>query len=431
MRYVFGTNTRIKKSVSDGEVFKTAETDKALTKKRDVAAERFAKQLGRAGAPLPFGLYIAAIFAALAAALPALLVIVSISHMLGLSEGFGISEYYSTYPVLFWVGGIGLIFTLTVFVLHKRISSKAEDSGKLDEAAAELDRIQAETDSALGIPANTAAADVIEFSYAPDGESFTTSGAELLEVRVWSRSDGLRIAANDDDSHCSVYTVPKGDIKRISILPHGFDMGESPWNKEKSPQSECFRKRGVAVFRYGQIALKYCCALEIEHGGEEYKLLFPAYELDTFCAMTGLPAPELPSRKELAAGESGNKEPIRPIFYWKLPEGKGISQIVSPTADYEFKSKHPWAFRLFFAAELIACLAPLVIFLAAVAIPAKALDPFSGWALLGLFGGLITGSGLANIIGAWEHQYLGHWVTIALIAFGGAAMALGAFKLIG
>lgn len=430
MKYVFGTNTTIKKRVSDGEVFKTAETDTTLTRKRYAAAERFAKQLGRVGAPLPFALYIAAIFAALTAALPVLLAFVSISHMLGLSEGFNISEYYSAYPVLFWVGGIGLIFALTVFILHKRISSKAEDSGKLDDAAAELDRVQSETDSALGIPANTATADVIEFSYAPDGDSFTASGAVFSVVRVWSRSDGLRIAAIDDDSRCIVYRIPEGDIKRISILAHGFDMGESPWNKEKAPQSDCFRKRGVSVFKYGQIALKYCCALEIEHGGEEYKLLFPAYELDTFCAMTNLPAPALPSRKELAAGESGSKEPIRPIFYWRLPKGKGISQIVSPTADYEFKSKHPWAFRLLFTLELIVCLTPLIIFLVAVAIPAKALDPFSGWAVLGLMGGLITGCGFANIIGAWEHQYLGHWVTIALIISGGAAMAIGAIKLI-
>ena len=103
---------------------------------------------------------------------------------------------------------------------------------------------------------------------------------------------------------------------------------------------------------------------------------------------------------------------------------------MSPTADYEFKSKHPWAFRLLFTLELIVCLTPLIIFLVAVAIPAKALDPFSGWAVLGLMGGLITGCGFANIIGAWEHQYLGHWVTIALIISGGAAMAIGAIKLI-
>ncbi|MBO6060552.1 MAG: hypothetical protein J6P98_00350, partial [Clostridia bacterium] len=88
MKYVFGTNTTIKKRVSDGEVFKTAETDTTLTRKRYAAAERFAKQLGRVGAPLPFALYIAAIFAALTAALPVLLAFVSISHMLGLSEGF-------------------------------------------------------------------------------------------------------------------------------------------------------------------------------------------------------------------------------------------------------------------------------------------------------------------------------------------------------
>lgn len=429
MKYLFGTDTSKKGLKPDGEVFKIAETDKSLSRKRASAVDRYVKAACRIGAPLPFVVYALGILGAVAAALAAVLVINSLLNLLDPDESLTLAQYYSNVPALFWAGGVGLACALAVFVLHKRASSKAEDDGKLDEASAEIERLNNETDQLLGIPVSTATADVIEFNYTPDGASFTSNGAGLLEVRVWSSSEGLKLAANDDEARCAVYTVPKEAIKRISIMLHAFDIGDNPWNKEKSPQSDYFRKRGVAIFRNGQIALKYCCALEMEHQGAEYKLLFPAYELDSFCAMTGLSAPDLPSRKELAAGESGQKEPIRPRFYWRLPKGSSVMDILSPTSDYEFRSKHPWAFRLFFTAELIALLLPLLILLFTVVIPAGALDPFSGWALLGLFGSLLVGSGFANIIGAWEHQYLGHWVTIALFVVGIAAMTICIIKL--
>ena len=46
------------------------------------------------------------------------------------------------------------------------------------------------------------------------------------------------------------------------------------------------------------------------------------------------------------------------------------------------------------------------------------------WAILGVAGGFVMGIGLANLVAAWQQQYLGHLVTIASFLAGGAMMAV-------
>ena len=52
------------------------------------------------------------------------------------------------------------------------------------------------------------------------------------------------------------------------------------------------------------------------------------------------------------------------------------------------------------------------------------------WTLmLGFAGAFIVGVGLFNIVAAWIHQYLGHFVTLFCILGGGALTALSLFLL--
>lgn len=46
------------------------------------------------------------------------------------------------------------------------------------------------------------------------------------------------------------------------------------------------------------------------------------------------------------------------------------------------------------------------------------------WLLLGCLGGFVMGIGFFNIIAAWLHQFLGHFVTLGCIAAGAVLMAL-------
>jgi uncharacterized ion transporter superfamily protein YfcC len=113
--------------------------------------------------------------------------------------------------------------------------------------------------------------------------------------------------------------------------------------------------------------------------------------------------------------ERPRKEKIKPVFNRKMP--KNAATYFSPESDVQFKKDHPVAYVFMVIMALVCVLLPLLIYGILYA-PYTSPSDTSPWMLLGMLGSLIIGIGLFNILAAFQHQYLGHKVTILCFAIG-------------
>lgn len=105
--------------------------------------------------------------------------------------------------------------------------------------------------------------------------------------------------------------------------------------------------------------------------------------------------------------------------YWLPP--KGASEFFLPSADDEFKSKHPVGYRFFVLLGITVLLLPVIIY-NIFFVEHLRRDENSFWlvlgGLLGLAGSSIIGIGLFNFVAIIIKQYLGHLVSILAFAIG-------------
>ena len=100
--------------------------------------------------------------------------------------------------------------------------------------------------------------------------------------------------------------------------------------------------------------------------------------------------------------------------YWLPP--KGASEFFLPSADDEFKSKHPVGYRFLVLLGATVLILPMMIYGIIVSIHLG--KESSIWLLLGGVGSFLIGIGLFNIVAIIIKQYLGHLVSILAFAIG-------------
>lgn len=116
---------------------------------------------------------------------------------------------------------------------------------------------------------------------------------------------------------------------------------------------------------------------------------------------------------------------VKPKFQKKVPQNK--REYFSTESDESFKYLHPIGYKILCGIGIIALLLPMVIYITYT----LAINPAPNeWTLiLGQAGTFVIGIGLFNIVAAWIHQYLGHFLTFICIFGGGVLTALSLFLL--
>lgn len=341
-------------------------------------------------------------------------------------------QAYHNAPAFFWIGGVAALIWFGSVIYERTQVKRLDGDGQL---GSELESRAESVRSYLNIPEDTDEIDVLSFRFKQDESGLRFCGkAANGPVELYRNGeelclfDGLRI-----------YSLPLEGAS-LHILKLGVPVDGATWNKDEGPDAKKYRKYGVTLYQTMQLGLSFCCALDIVQGGESYRLLFPAYELDTMQRLTGLPAPKLPksgkdktlAETERAGDFSWSSEPVRPRYYWRLPKNEikenEIKEYVSLSSDEEFKTAHPVAYGILIAIGLIVLFAPGLIF--AITAGRAIGGANNGWIVLGFFGGFIAGVGLFNLVAAWLHQYLGHVFTLVCLLVGGGLMGFTWFFLL-
>lgn len=117
------------------------------------------------------------------------------------------------------------------------------------------------------------------------------------------------------------------------------------------------------------------------------------------------------------------------ILYQLSSESRFIHQWLPPRSsaayfamesDNDFKRRHPIGYVFLVILGIVAFVLPVILF----GVLAYFKNPnASGWiSLLGVFGGIIAGIGMFNLVAIIIKQYLGHLVTILSFLVGGGMM---------
>lgn len=409
IQYIFGRNITkgSKTDTTDWEKYRIAELPETLSDNLEKAeeAEQRAVRRGKLPTALSVVKYICLFVG-----------VVCASGILGAKVSF--AQAYRNAPHFFWIAGVCLLAGGLLWLIGRSREKHLNEKKSIQAARKAMREAENGADAYLSVPKDAKEADVLLVEYSVNnGKPVCKGPAELVALRLYCRDNALCLADRK-----AVYAIGQSKLNAIRLVERTTALLN--WNKEDDPSQSKYQKSGLFVKRQ-TLGLGFYCALEWADDNERWQLLFPAYELPKFTALTGLPAPKLPAfrqtKKSSVQTDEQDDEKVRPRFYWTVPKEENAGFWFTPLADESFKADHPRLYGLLVFIGIFLLILPMAAFLAAAITQLP--DKNSPWLLLGTAGGFAAGIGLFNIVAAWLHQYLGHWVTIISIGLGAAMMA--------
>ncbi len=204
--------------------------------------------------------------------------------------GVSFSEGYRSSPFVFWIGCV-LVAAAGAFALADVLLPRLRRGGEAAEnARRRYEAAERKVRENAGVPIDAEKAEILIVCYRGDEKHQQVMGAaDNTPLDVFMRDGDLCIFDGID-----VFAFPRSGMTGLRIVEREFPI--SGWNKPQPPTQKQYIDCGVTLHGEKPASLRFCCALDLSRDGEDYRLLFPAYELPVFARLTGLAAPELPER---------------------------------------------------------------------------------------------------------------------------------------
>lgn len=287
MKNMFGVN--VKTEEMDGEIFKLREIDAQIEEKQEAVLKEGKAHEEKARLPL----YLRVLWYVFGAGVLFLIAVVFASLETLIDEDFSWIALESILIKSWWMLLIGAVSGVGLLVI-RRISQKRVETVKESEGFQETEtrgaKILTETLQALGIPENAVEADIFVYPYKKKKDGKTRAAGMMYQFIACS----TRIYRDEKYVYfadmASVFAVPKEGLSRlVKVKKTAMFIN---WNKEEAHDHERYREYKVRLNNYGVYLVKPYYSLQFLANGEEYEILFPSYELDAFCALTGLSVEE-------------------------------------------------------------------------------------------------------------------------------------------
>ena len=202
-----------------------------------------------------------------------------------IDHGFaGVMKNAAPWLYVFVIGGAAWLSLTLIDRLKKKKTLASGEAAAVNEALeAALDKARSE----LGVPENAETVDVYTLDYKVKNGKYVNSNPPFfmnIEVHAYRQNDALMLWGTNE-----VWAFPLCEMKRIRTVKKSNTA--MLWNKDEKPREGRFSQYKLAANNYGVSAKTYHI-LELEHGGENYGIYFPCWELPVFEKLTGLNAEE-------------------------------------------------------------------------------------------------------------------------------------------
>ncbi len=200
---------------------------------------------------------------------------------------------------VWWIlasGGVCLIAGIALTIFERVRRKRAEASPGFSALKERAELLAEESSAMLRIPEDAACADVFTFPYkirfGKAVSALAASQYSNVETRVFREGDMLCLADSEQ-----VIGIPLEKVGSVACVRRRvMFMG---WNKQVPFNKGAMRKYKIRANSYGALSVKPYYTVFIR-GSEEFVLLFPAYEWETFSSLLGSKAQEIGEVKKIS-----------------------------------------------------------------------------------------------------------------------------------
>ncbi len=210
----------------------------------------------------------------------------------GDSDDMTFARMYENVPWIFWVSGTLIVIYLILKLIGNKKAKTVLESDEGNLKKSRLDSAVNRTYAELGVPDSTSETDILSFGYkikngevAAKARGLETTPYNNLVYRVFSDGNSLCLVNMDGR-----FEIPLSDIKGIKTVKKHITL--SDWNKDTPCRKGEYKQYKITVDDSDLVHIKKYHILEFTHGGEEWGIYFPCYELPVFEKATGLKAEE-------------------------------------------------------------------------------------------------------------------------------------------
>lgn len=204
-------------------------------------------------------------------------------------DTISLAQLYANAPWLFWLCGSFLLSWLVLFLWSSHKTKTVLTSEESAMTMSKWDQTANSIYTELGVPSDAAQVDLLSLTYTvKDGKtvekkSLLTSPYENFEYRAFADEKYVYLVDLDGK-----YRFDRAEMTEIETVNKRIQV--SSWNKDEKPNKGIYKPYKLYVDDEDNVHMKTYYILHLNHGGEEWGIYFPCYELPTFEALTGLTA---------------------------------------------------------------------------------------------------------------------------------------------